>query len=319
LPDAEKRLHTWRRVIVSLGGAHHVKKHLLWVAVVFAVASILTAPQDRLRFNWQIPTLNAQELAPGQAGPQAKPKFEVASIKECAATDRPPPATSSPGRLSLSCWPLWRLIADAYQTFPAGKVDPLKPLVPLPLEGAPAWVNSAKYSIDTKAEGPQSGAMMRGPMMQALLEDRFRLKVHFEKREISAYIMTVARGGPKLHPTEEGSCNHLDPTDLAQSPNAAPGGKPWCLIPTIARNGPHIVYDVHGMTLDLFSKFLHPDGLDGRPVIDRTGLTGTFDIHLEWEPEAPNLPSSDSGAASDPGHTSAIEATRTQLGCPEVV
>jgi uncharacterized protein (TIGR03435 family) len=149
-------------------------------------------------------------------------------------------------------------------------------------------------------------------MMQALLEDRFQLKTHRETREISAYIMTVAKGGPKLHPTEEGSCNHLDPTDLTQSLKVMPGGKPWCLTPAIVRKGPLLVFDVRGMTLDVFSKLLHPDG---RPVIDRTGLTGAFDIHLEWEPDAPNSSTPDAGAASDPSpHASAIMATREQLG-----
>lgn len=148
--------------------------------------------------------------------------------------------------------------------------------------------------------------------MQALLEDRFQLKTHRETREVSAYIMTVAQGGPKLHPTEEGSCNHVDPTDLTQSLNAPPGGRPWCLIPTVRRTESITVFDVHGMTLDVFCKLLLPGGL---PVIDRTGLTEAFDIHLEWEPDAANSPAPDNGTASDPSpHTSVIVAMRRQLG-----
>jgi uncharacterized protein (TIGR03435 family) len=212
----------------------------------------------------------------------------------------------------LVCWPLWRLIADAYDTFATGKVDPSKPLVPLPLEGGPAWVNSARYTIDAKAEGPQSGAMMRGPMMQTLLEDRFQLKTHRETREVSAYIMTVARGGPKLKPTEEGSCTHLDPTDLAQSPNPG-GGKPWCLVPMLTSRGPTTVFDVRGINLDAFAKTLRPP--DRRPVINLTGLTGAFDIHLEWEPDVSGSSTPDDGAASLPSsHMAAIAATREQLG-----
>ena len=73
-----------------------------------------------------------------------------------------------------------------------------------------------------------------------------------------------------------------------------------------------MVFDVHGMTLEVFCKLLHPDGL---PVINRTGLMGAFDIHLEWEPDAANSPTPDNGVASDPSpHTSAIVATRQQLG-----
>ncbi len=148
---------------------------------------------------WCFPALHAQ------------PKFEVVSIKECKARDPAPPSNSSPGRLSLGCWPLWRLIAEAYDTYASGKVDPLKLLFPRPLEAAPSWIDSARYTIDAKAESPQSGAMMRGPMMQALLEDRFRLKIHRETREVSGYLMTVAKGGLK---------------DFSQSGKPDPSGKP---------------------------------------------------------------------------------------------
>ena len=184
---------------------------------------------------WCFPALHAQ------------PKFEVVSIKECKANDPAPPSNSSPGRLSLGCWPLWRLIAEAYDTYASGKVDPLKLLFPRPLEAAPSWINSARYTIDAKAESPQSGAMMRGPMMQALLEDRFRLKIHRETREVSGYLMTVAKGGLKVKPTAEGSCISVDPTDFSQSGKPDPSGKPFCLAPQ-PRHGSFEVFDIHGIT-----------------------------------------------------------------------
>lgn len=71
------------------------------------------------------------------------------------------------------------------------------------------------------------------------------------------------------------------------------------------------VWDVRGMSLDVFSKLIHPDG---RRVINRTGLTGTFDIHLEWETNDPSSASSDSGAASEPVGRPLIAAIREQLG-----
>ncbi len=202
---------------------------------------------------WCFPALHAQ------------PKFEVVSIKECKANDPAPPSNSSPVRLSLGCWPLWRLIAEAYDTYASGKVDPLKLLFPRPLEAAPSWINSARYTIDAKAESPQSGAMMRGPMMQALLEDRFRLKIHRETREVSGYLMTVAKGGLKVKPTAEGSCISVDPTDFSQSGKPDPSGKPTTRV-------------VRGI------RYPWNHGL---PVIDQTGVTGRFDIHLEWESGTP--------------------------------
>jgi len=209
---------------------------------------------------------------------------------------------------------LWRLIADAYDTFPDGRVDPLRPLVPLPPEGGPDWARSVRYTIDAKAEGLASGAMMRGLLMQALLEERFHLRAHRETREVPAYLMTICKEGSKLRPTEEGSCVHLDPTDLAQRLGAKPTGKPWCFASRHEKRGSLIVYDAHGMTLDYFASVLHPDHRDGRPVINRTGLTGLFDIHFEWEEEAPDAAAADRGAAPEPGGGSFLGVIRKQLG-----
>jgi uncharacterized protein (TIGR03435 family) len=240
----------------------------------------------------------------------AQPKFEVVSIKECADGGPTPPSTSSPGRVSLSCWPIWRLIGDAYDTFATGTVDPLKQPVPPRPEGGPNWIGSARYTIDAKAEGPETGAMMRGPMMQAVLEERFRLKIHRETREVDGYVMTVDKRGLKLHRTEEGSCDHLDPTDLGQSPTPA-NGKPWCVIPNVTRKDPVTTIDIHGVTLDGFALILHPDRL---PVVNRTGISGNFDIHLEWEADLQNVELPEDNTATVQSHMSAIQATREQLG-----
>jgi len=274
-----------------------VRKGLLLLIAVFAAFSVV----------------RAQDLTPAQSASPAMPKFEVVSIRECQGKVEAPPPISSPNRLRLGCWPLARLIADAYETFATGKVDPLKPPAATPLEGTPPWANSARYTIDAKAERPQSAAMMRGPMMQALLEDRFQVKVHREAREISGYLMTVSKekDGLKLQHTREGSCDRIDPTDLSQSPAAKP-----CNVPMITTKGSLTVLDLRGVTLDVFARLLHPDG---HPVIDGTGLTGAFDIHMEWESSAANSAYPDtnpeSGAASDPSaHASQIEAMRRQLG-----
>jgi uncharacterized protein (TIGR03435 family) len=62
---------------------------------------------------------------------------------------------------------------------------------------------------------------MNGPMLQALLEDRFKLKVHRETREIPVYVLTEAAGGPKIEPFREGSCVAVDLDKLL--PPAEPG------------------------------------------------------------------------------------------------
>jgi len=247
-------------------------------------------------------------IAPLTLSAQDRPKFEVASIKECKPGDSHPPSTNSPGRLSLSCWPLKRLIQDAYEVFAAGKVDPQNPFFPAaPIEGTPDWVNSASYSIDARSDSPQTPAAMRGPMMQALLEDRFQMRTHRETREVPVYIMTVAKGGPKLTPTKEDSCLHLDTSDLNQP--EPPRGAKLCVFPLGVKRGAIEGVAVYGITLDVYAKLLHAE----RPVIDRTRLTGAFDITLEYPPDPPRPSTPDSGAASDPG-TSLFSSLREQLG-----
>jgi len=214
---------------------------------------------------------------------------------------------------ALGCWNLKTLIQMAYAVFGSGKADILNPGTPsFPVEGLPDWVNSARYSIDTRTKSPESAAMMRGPMMQALLEDRFDLKVHLEKREVPVYLMTVAKGALKLHETREGTC---EPFDFSEALNMTPAGQTFCALPNVTRRGPVTILDAHGITLGAFAKMLHPDG---RPVIDQTGLNGAFDIHLEWGPDVPDQPDTTTaatGVASDPSSSAPfVVALREQLG-----
>jgi uncharacterized protein (TIGR03435 family) len=85
-------------------------------------------------------------------------------------------------------------------------------------------------------------------MMQALVEDRFQVRVHRENREISGYVMTVDKGGLRLKAAGEGSCDRVDPTDFSQTPKAMP-----CNVPRMTRNGPLMVFDMRGVRLDVFA------------------------------------------------------------------
>jgi uncharacterized protein (TIGR03435 family) len=76
--------------------------------------------------------------------------------------------------------------------------------------GGPGWIDNDHFDISAKAEGPTGPATMIGPMLRALLEERFQLKVHTEPRESPVYSLTVAKGGPKLTPAKDGSCVPFD-------------------------------------------------------------------------------------------------------------
>ena len=243
------------------------------------------------------------------SAPAEPTTFEVASVKPCD-TSSGNAGNSSPGRLHLWCWPVRRLIQDACEVFSSGKLDPLNPAFPLtPLEGGPGWLNSASYTIDASTPSPQTLVMMRGPMMQKLLQDRFHLRVHRETREVPVFLLTVAPDGPKLSPTPEGACNHLSELDPTWSPVVRSGGKPWCVVTSPSKQESRMIWDVKGMSMEVLSKLINP----GRPVIDKTGLSGTYDVHLEWWLDE-STSAHDGGAPTDTNRVSLIQAIRKQLG-----
>jgi uncharacterized protein (TIGR03435 family) len=227
--------------------------------------------------------------SPAQLGIGARPKFEVASIRPCgdgsSAIDkqggRGGGGDLSPGTLHLECSTVMDFIKSAYVLFANGHVNPRSRV---PIEGGPAWINSVRYQINAKADGARGQGMMRGPMLQTLLEDRFKLKIRHETREVPAYVLTVAKGGLKLHPFQEGSCI---PRDFArfveQFPPQPfpdlPAGQKYCGGVSDEQGGT-VTLEAIGMSIDEFLKYKFPR-LD-RPVVNKTGITGRFDFHLEF-------------------------------------
>ncbi len=196
----------------------------------------------------------------------------------------------SPGRLNAGCQTVAELIRWAYSGYPDGKPWPLDPVTGFDgppvstrvlnqeISSGPAWVNTDRYTVEMKADGPASREMMRGPLMQALLEDRCKLKIRREAREVQDYELTVAKGGSKLQPTKEGSCTVPDFSNGAPQP-PGPGQPPPCGFYRILRTGGMDTSSqtMAGLCLQ-FSAWLDRD------VMDKTGLTGRFDVHLDLSP-----------------------------------
>jgi uncharacterized protein (TIGR03435 family) len=127
----------------------------------------------------------------------------------------------------------------------------------------------------------------------------------------------VAKGGLKLRRAEEGSCTPRD-YGIPLSP-PQPGQKPFCANGGFGKKGSLVVADIPAISLDEFSKRLS-FRLD-RPVIDRTGITGLFDFHLEFAPDisTPGFVASDGlGPTTDPTEPAAgqsiFTAIQKQLG-----
>ncbi len=225
----------------------------------------------------------------GQSAGKASQKFEVASIKPCRDDGNPGPAATkggspfgsggspSPGRLILNCATVAGLIQQAYVTYANVNRDVWSRLL---IDGGPAWINSDRYDINAKAEDNASLGTMMGPMLQALLEERFKLKIRRETREVPVYVLNVAKSGLKLQQFKEGTCTPIDLTKPPSPP--VPGQKPGCtrMISGSAR-GPNMarVY-IQASTVDEFSKAL--GFVLGRPVINKSGIAGLFDFRLEY-------------------------------------
>lgn len=192
--------------------------------------------------------------------------FEVASIRRHAGGCGFAMLSfdESPGRFSR-CGSLANFIQIAYA--PSGQL-PGHPHRKLLIMGGPPWVGSFNdlYDINAKAGGPALSAQTEGPMLQMLLESRFQLRLHRETRQQPVYYLTRVRQGRGLKAIGEDAC-------LAAAK---------CPAISIDGNGPNTSMEIHGETMEEFAITL---SLQGRPVIDKTGLIGLYDIHLKY----PNL------------------------------
>ena len=247
----------------------------------------------------------AQTPTPARAG------FEVASIKlnpACGGGRGSGPPT--PGRLEITCASLHDLIQQAYGIFANGPKFTLKRLR---ITGGPAWLDSDAYTISAKADGGTPIWQMNGPMLQALLEERFALKLHREMREGSVYDLTIAKGGPKLKATPEGGCVPLDLNQNRLPGPQTPGGPHvrYCGSTQSMSNMGKTTMSGWGATMANLAGMLSP-GV-GRDIIDKTGLTGMFDYHLEFSRDEVRA-QVDAGEASMPEGSSLFTAIEEQLG-----
>jgi uncharacterized protein (TIGR03435 family) len=243
----------------------------------------------------------------------AAPKFETVSIKPCQAFSRRP-LPDSPGKLQSGCKTVEQLVAQAYSVFANGHANRLSSVA---VTEGPPWTKVDFYEIDAKAKGRQTFAMMNGPMLQALLENRFKLKIHRVTKEIPVYTLTVSEGGPPLQPFQ-GSCI---PWDYDNPPSHPAPPSQRCGTPQLTSNGAE--FDAATMTDLCYFLLVTLD----RPVIDETGMSGRrFNFHLEMSTEtikdlghgargAPTVRDPRTPAnSSDPSLISAIKTAIKKLG-----
>jgi uncharacterized protein (TIGR03435 family) len=213
----------------------------------------------------------------------ANPEFEVATIK--------PSKPDTPGkmfRVNVGHISTLNTTLDDLITFSYG-------IHVRQIVGGPAWFGSDKFDLDAQPDGQgQPNEKQWKTMVQKLLADRFKLAFHRDKKELSAYALTVGKNGPKL-------------TKSQGDPNGLPG---------LMFRGPGI-FHANNATMANFADILQAAVLD-RPVVDQTGLEGKYDFPLKWTPDETQfasfggkMPPPSDNADAPPGLFTAIQE---QLG-----
>jgi uncharacterized protein (TIGR03435 family) len=254
------------------------------------------------------------ERSPAQTRAE-NPRFEVASVKRnlTCGTRRGGRTPGAPGRLNQECMTVKGLILTAYGIWANGLTNSYR----LPeITGGPGWVDSDTYDIAAKADNAAPFPQMAGPMLRTLLEDRFKLKLHREVKEAPVYFLTVAKNGPKMPAAKEGSCVPIDPNHPPPQNSTVGQALPRYCAPGFQTKGSTMTVTSRGGTMAQLCDALL-SRIVGRPVIDKTGLSGRYEFEIEFvspQPGASMLPGDSSGAPPPSEMASIFSVLQSQLG-----
>jgi uncharacterized protein (TIGR03435 family) len=229
---------------------------------------------------------------------QTPPAFEVASVKANKSGTTQANVGMPPNGVNFVNLPLRGIVQLAY-----GINQPSK------LVGVPDWAVTERYDISARAAGPVTQEERR-LMLQALLADRLKLVARWEKREVSVLALMLARNDGKLGKSLVESKGCIGRGDAAAKEAAPVGAQTPICGPQTGGAGRLILV---GIPIQQFTSLLGT--MLSRTVVDKTGLTGRYDIDLAFTPEQPipagvNIP----GPAADPSGPSIYTALREQLG-----
>jgi len=177
------------------------------------------------------------------------------------------------------------------------------------MQGGPSWIRSDRYTINANTEGTPGKAMMQGPMLQTILEERFKLRLHWERREVSVFELTVSKGGSKLKRFGDGTCVPIDASKRFEDQPEIAKNQHRCTS-FVTPKPPNLEIDAEGTSVEDFAKAFLSLFVD-RPVRNRTGLKGLFNFHLEF---AQPTPATDTGPPADAAGPSVLTALQEQLG-----
>lgn len=157
--------------------------------------------------------------------------------------------------------------------------------------GGPDWLSSEKFDVQVRADKPY-GIDDLHVMFQNALAARFGLKVHLETRIGPVYVLIVAKSGLKMTPVDTGKDRNVPITDGGN--NEATGSRV------------HMDYLCYWLGQRLQN--------DERPVVDKTGLTGTYDFRLSFRPQLAPNPEAEEGSPELDNLPTIFDAVKDQLG-----
>ena len=244
----------------------------------------------------------ADSLAQAPAGSGLA--FEVASVKPNVSNSGSSTSNEPPGGYVATNMTLRRLIAIAYR-------------MRLPTDRerivGPSWIDEARFDINART--PAGSRVEQVPdMLRALLADRFQLAAHTETRETSVYALVRVRADGPLGPQLTRSSLDCSKPGASRGGAGGPGAgaaieTPQCgTISNVDANGAVMRGGGRSMA-DLAGNLT---GRVNRDVIDRTGLSGTYDFVLRWTPENFQNPAGNAGPSRD--GTLIFTALQEQLG-----
>jgi uncharacterized protein (TIGR03435 family) len=196
---------------------------------------------------WTIP---APEPKLSPMDPNANPSFQSVTIKPSAPGKPGKGFGFRDGHFVTMNTNLNDLIAFAYGLHTTQIMD------------APPWFGTDLYDIEAKPDNDgQPNIKQMQMMVQKLMADRFKLTFHHDKRELSAYVISIASGGPKM-------------TKSSAGPNDPPGFRFGGLGNLMVSN----------LSVADFATWMQSVVMD-KPVVDQTGLTDRYDFPLKWTPD----------------------------------
>jgi len=247
------------------------------------------------------------------------PAFEEASIRPNVTEGR----GGRGGQFQPTRWisqnvTLKTILKNTFARQGAGGPNTALPLLDSQVIGGPDWLDTDKFDVvaTTPAATQPTPPPQSRQMALRLLLERFKLKAHWETRELPVYVLTKARAdgtlGSGLTPTSDAECEKARAAGPPPMPAAAPPGQPQPPMPPPNCGGIQFgpgQLTARGAPMELFVQTLTSvpvvTGID-RPVIDRTGIQGNYGFALKFAP---------AGAANaDPERPELVTALREQLG-----